>query len=164
MKCVKVALPLALCAMLPACSQHYDEGGKQPIEITEEAPKAGESFLTVNREKPGVIETASGLQYQVLHEGGGPKPTAHDTVKVHYQGNLIDGTKFDSSYDRGQPAVFPLNRVISGWTEGLQLMSVGSKYRLFVPSSLAYGGRSVGDLIGPNATLIFEVELLGIER
>ena len=161
---VKTALLLALCAMLPACSQQYDEHGKTPNEIAAENREDGKVFLAANSERPDVIETGSGLQYQVLRAGDGPKPTARNTVKVHYLGTLIDGTKFDSSYDRGEPAVFPLNRVISGWTEGLQLMSVGSKYRLFLPSNLAYGSKGAGDLIGPNATLIFEVELLGIEN
>ena len=105
--------------------------------------------------------TASGLQYEVEKEGTGPKPKATDTVKVNYLGTKIDGTKFDSSYDRGQPATFPLNGVIKGWTEGLQLMPVGSKYKFYVPADLAYGTRP--GPIGPNATLIFEVKLLGIE-
>ena len=107
--------------------------------------------------------TASGLQYMVEKEGTGAKPKATDTVKVNYLGTKIDGTKFDSSYDRGQPASFPLNGVIKGWSEGLQLMPVGSKYKLFVPADLAYGENGPGQ-IGPNATLIFEVELLDIEK
>jgi FKBP-type peptidyl-prolyl cis-trans isomerase FkpA len=122
----------------------------------------GEAFLAKNKSKAGVKTTASGLQYEVEKEGTGPKPKATDTVKVNYIGTKIDGTKFDSSYDRGQPATFPLNGVIKGWSEGLQLMPVGSKYKLFVPASLAYGENAPGP-IGPNATLIFEVELLGIE-
>jgi len=125
--------------------------------------KEGEAFLASNKSKPGVKTTASGLQYLVEKEGTGPKPKATDTVKVNYLGTKIDGTKFDSSYDRGQPATFPLNGVIKGWSEGLQLMPVGSKYKLFVPSDLAYGENGPGQ-IGPNATLIFEVELLDIEK
>jgi len=125
--------------------------------------KEGADFLAANKSKPGVKTTASGLQYIVEKEGTGPKPKATDTVKVNYLGTKIDGTKFDSSYDRGQPATFPLNGVIKGWTEGLQLMPVGSKYKLFVPSDLAYGESGPGN-IGPNATLIFDVELLGIEN
>lgn len=125
--------------------------------------KAGDEFLAKNKSKAGVKTTASGLQYSVEKEGTGPKPKATDTVKVHYLGTKIDGTKFDSSYDRGQPATFPLNGVIKGWTEGLQLMSVGSKYKLYVPADLAYGENGPGQ-IGPNATLIFDVELLGIEN
>ena len=122
----------------------------------------GATFLAKNKSKSGVKTTASGLQYEVEKEGTGPKPKATDTVKVNYLGTKIDGTKFDSSYDRGQPATFPLNGVIKGWSEGLQLMPVGSKYKLYVPADLAYGENAPGP-IGPNATLIFEVELLGIE-
>jgi FKBP-type peptidyl-prolyl cis-trans isomerase len=125
--------------------------------------KEGETFLAANKSKSGVKTTASGLQYMVEKEGTGAKPKATDTVKVNYLGTKIDGTKFDSSYDRGQPATFPLNGVIKGWSEGLQLMPVGSKYKLFVPSDLAYGENGPGQ-IGPNATLIFEVELLDIEK
>jgi FKBP-type peptidyl-prolyl cis-trans isomerase len=122
----------------------------------------GTAFLAKNKAKSGVKSTASGLQYEVEKEGTGPKPKATDTVKVNYLGTKIDGTKFDSSYDRGQPATFPLNGVIKGWSEGLQLMPVGSKYKLYVPADLAYGENAPGP-IGPNAALIFEVELLGIE-
>ena len=125
--------------------------------------KEGEAFLAANKSKAGVKTTASGLQYLVEKQGTGAKPKATDTVKVNYLGTKIDGTKFDSSYDRGQPATFPLNGVIKGWGEGLQLMPVGSKYKLFVPSDLAYGENGPGQ-IGPNATLIFEVELLDIEK
>jgi FKBP-type peptidyl-prolyl cis-trans isomerase FklB len=124
--------------------------------------KAGEDFLEENKKREGVQTTASGLQYEVLTEGDGPKPKATDKVKCHYHGTLIDGTVFDSSVQRGQPATFPLNMVISGWTEALQLMSVGSKYRLFLHPTLAYGERQTGAVIGPNSTLIFDVELLGI--
>jgi len=124
----------------------------------------GEKFLAENAKKEGVKTTASGLQYQVIKLGDGPKPKVTDKVKVNYKGTLIDGTVFDSSYKRGQPVTFPLNRVIKGWTEGLQLMPVGSKYRLFLPSELAYGAHAPGNKIGPNATLVFEVELLSIEK
>lgn len=109
-----------------------------------------------------MITTASGLQYEVLTEGTGPKPKATDTVTVHYKGTLTNGKVFDSSYDRGEPISFPLDRVIKGWTEGLQLMSVGSKYRLTIPSQLGYGAAGAGGVIPPNATLVFEVELLKI--
>jgi FKBP-type peptidyl-prolyl cis-trans isomerase len=123
-----------------------------------------EAFLKENSQKPGVKVTASGLQYKVITEGTGPLAKESDTVKVHYRGTLLDGTEFDSSYKRNEPAVFPLKGVIKGWTEALQLMKVGSKYQIFLPSSLAYGEQGAGQVIGPNATLIFEVELLGIEN
>lgn len=123
-----------------------------------------EAFLKENAQKPGVKVTASGLQYVVLRQGTGPQPKESDTVKVHYRGTLLDGTEFDSSYKRNEPAVFPLKGVIKGWTEALQLMKVGSKYQIFLPSSLAYGERGAGQVIGPYATLVFEVELLGIEK
>ena len=124
--------------------------------------KAGQEFLAANKQKPGVTTLPSGLQYEVINEGTGIKPGAKSNVTCHYHGTLIDGTVFDSSVKRGQPATFPLNRVISGWTEGLQLMSVGSKWRFFIPPNLAYGERQTGSDIGPNSTLIFEVELLGV--
>ena len=124
--------------------------------------KAGQNFLEENGKRPGVVVLASGLQYEIITEGTGPKPTAKDKVTCHYHGTLIDGTVFDSSVRRGQPATFPLNMVIKGWTEGLQLMTVGSKWRFFIPPQLAYGDRQVSAQIGPNSTLIFDVELLGI--
>lgn len=133
-------------------------------KLAEENRKEGEAFLAKNKKQKGVMTTASGLQYTVLEEGKGPKPKKSDRVRVHYRGMLLDGTEFDSSYKRGQPATFPLTGVIPGWTEGLQLMKVGSKYKLFVPSNIAYGERGRPPRIGPNATLIFEVELLGIEE
>jgi FKBP-type peptidyl-prolyl cis-trans isomerase FklB len=132
-------------------------------EKAEENLKAGQEFLEANAKKEGVVSLASGLQYEVITDGGdGPKPTANNTVTCHYHGTLINGTIFDSSVQRGKPASFPLNRVISGWTEGLQLMSVGSKWRFFIPPHLGYGAQQAGASIGPNSTLIFEVELLGI--
>jgi FKBP-type peptidyl-prolyl cis-trans isomerase FklB len=123
----------------------------------------GEKFLAENKKKEGVKTTASGLQYKVLKEGSGTPPKETDTVVTNYKGTLIDGTEFDSSYKRNEPATFPVNRVIKGWTEALQLMKPGAKYQLFIPASLAYGERGAGQLIGPNATLIFEVELLSIK-
>ncbi len=126
----------------------------------EENKAAGEAFLAENAKKPNIVTTASGLQYEVLTEGEGPSPSATTSVTVHYRGTTLDGKEFDSSYSRNEPATFPLNRVIAGWTEGLQLMNVGAKYRFFIPSELAYGQRGAGVDIGPNATLIFEVELL----
>ncbi len=122
--------------------------------------RAGQDFLEQNKTRPGVTETASGLQYEVLTEGNGPKPSASSKVTCHYHGTLIDGTIFDSSVQRGQPATFPLNMVIKGWTEALQLMPTGSKWRLFLPPHLAYGERQTGAVIGPNSTLIFDVELI----
>jgi FKBP-type peptidyl-prolyl cis-trans isomerase FklB len=122
--------------------------------------KAGETFLAENRNRPGVVETPSGLQYEIITEGDGPKPSATNKVTCHYHGTLIDGTVFDSSVLRNQPATFPLNMVIKGWTEALQLMPTGSKWRLFLPPALAYGDRQTGAHIGPNSTLIFEVELI----
>jgi FKBP-type peptidyl-prolyl cis-trans isomerase FklB len=123
----------------------------------------GESFLAANKAKEGVVTLPSGLEYKILTEGTGPKPTAADTVVCNYKGTLINGTEFDSSYKRGQPATFPVNGVIKGWTEALQLMPVGSKWQLFIPPALGYGDRGAGADIGPNATLIFEVELLSIQ-
>jgi len=124
--------------------------------------KAGEDFMTANKEKPGITSLPSGLQYEIITEGTGVKPLATNKVTCHYHGTLIDGTVFDSSVRRGQPATFPLNAVIKGWTEGLQLMPAGSKWRFFIPPHLAYGDRQVSAQIGPNSTLIFEVELLSV--
>ena len=123
---------------------------------------AGEAFRAANATAEGVVTTESGLQYKVMREGEGPKPLATDTVEVNYRGTLIDGTEFDSSYARGSSVSFALNQVIPGWTEGLQLMPVGSKYQLVIPPDLAYGAGGAGQVIGPNATLVFEVELLDI--
>lgn len=131
-------------------------------EIGEKNKMEGESFLTKNKARQGVKTTASGLQYEVLTEGTGAQPKATDTVTVNYKGTLMDGTEFDSSYERGQPATFVLNQVIPGWTEGVQLMKVGSKYKFYIPSALGYGDRGAGGVIGPNAPLVFEVELISI--
>ena len=139
-----------------------DKLSQMKNEKAEANLKAGNDFLEANKAKPGVYALPSGLQYEVITEGTGPKPLASNKVTCHYHGTLIDGTVFDSSVKRGQPATFPLNMVIKGWTEALQLMSVGSKWRLFLPPQLAYGDRQTGAHIGPNSTLIFEVELLGI--
>jgi FKBP-type peptidyl-prolyl cis-trans isomerase FklB len=125
--------------------------------------KEGDAFLVANKTKEGVVTLPSGLEYKILKEGTGPKPTATDSVVCNYRGTLIDGKEFDSSYKRGQPATFPVNGVIKGWTEALQLMPVGSKWQLFVPADLAYGDRGAGADIGPGATLIFEVELMSIQ-
>jgi len=123
----------------------------------------GLDFLEENGTRDGVITTESGLQYEIITEGDGEKPTASQTVTVHYVGTTVDGTEFDSSVRRGTPATFPLSNVISGWTEGVQLMSVGSTYKLYIPSELAYGTRGAGQQIGPNSTLIFEIELISIQ-
>jgi FKBP-type peptidyl-prolyl cis-trans isomerase FklB len=133
-------------------------------ELSEKNKKEGDAFLAENKKKEGVITLPSGLQYKVIKEGTGEKPKITDTVTVNYRGTLINGTEFDSSYKRGQPATFPVNGVIAGWTEALQLMKVGSEWQLFVPSNLAYGERAVGRDIGPNATLIFDIELLAIKE
>jgi FKBP-type peptidyl-prolyl cis-trans isomerase FklB len=131
--------------------------------VADKNKKEGEAFLAENGKKEGVKTTASGLQYKVIKEGDGAMPKLTDTVKTHYKGTLLDGTEFDSSYARNEPATFPLNGVIKGWTEVLQLMKVGSKYQVYIPSSLAYGENGAGDKIGPNSTLIFDIELLNIE-
>jgi FKBP-type peptidyl-prolyl cis-trans isomerase FklB len=136
---------------------------KRQKEAAEKNAKEGEKFLAQNKSKPGVKTTASGLQYKMIKEGNGLQPKATDTVTVNYEGKLVDGTVFDSSYKRGQPATFPLNQVIPGWTEGLQLMKVGGKYQLFVPASLGYGERAMGQDITPNSTLVFEIELLDVK-
>ena len=136
-------------------------------ELKEQAEKnlvEGEKFLAENKTKEGVKTTASGLQYKVLTEGEGPSPNAGDTVTVNYRGTLIDGTEFDSSYKRGEPATFPLTGVIPGWTEALQLMKKGSKWELYIPPDLAYGERGAGNRIPPNSTLIFEVELISFQK
>ena len=124
----------------------------------------GKAFLESNGNRPEVVTLKSGLQYEVIREGNGPVPTATNTVKVHYHGTLIDGTVFDSSVRRGEPAAFGVTQVISGWVEALQLMPVGSKWKLYIPSDLAYGAQGAGQHIGPHTTLVFEVELLGIEK
>ncbi len=131
-------------------------------EKGKEAKEAGQKFLEENKGKEGVVALPSGLQYKILVAGNGPKPQASDTVKCHYEGRLINGTVFDSSIRRGEPAEFPVGGVIAGWVEALQLMPVGSKWQLYIPSELAYGAHGAGQSIGPNETLIFDVELLAI--
>lgn len=128
----------------------------------DENAKIGQAFLAENAKKPGIKTTKSGLQYQILQEGKGKSPSANSNVRVHYEGRLIDGTVFDSSIARQQPVDFPTTQVITGWTEGLQLMKVGAKYRFFIPADLAYGQIGSGDIIEPNSTLIFDIELLEI--
>jgi FKBP-type peptidyl-prolyl cis-trans isomerase len=145
------AIPLIQIAMREAMTAQTEENRQKGID-----------FLAENGKKAGIVTTDSGLQYERITPGTGPKPQAADTVSVHYEGTLLDGSVFDSSYSRGEPAEFPLGEVIPGWTEGIQLMEVGSVYRLFIPSDLAYGEGGAGNFIPPNSTLIFKVELLGI--
>lgn len=141
---------------LAACGERVDP------ELAKANAEAGAAFLERNASRAEVVVLPSGLQYEVLVSGEGEKPRAHDRVRVHYRGTLIDGREFDSSFTRGEPVVFVLDQAIAGWTEGLQLMPVGSTWRLFVPPELAYGERTLGELIGPNSVLVFEVQLLGV--
>ncbi len=143
-----------------ALQNHFS---KLEADKSESTIKEGEAFLLENRKRKTVVTLESGLQYEVLNEGAGVIPKATDRVKCHYHGTLINGTVFDSSVERGEPAVFPVNGVIQGWVEALQLMQVGSKWRLFIPPHLAYGSRGAGGVIGPHTTLVFDVELIGIE-
>ena len=143
--------------------EEFKAGIELVMNMSAKAKEEGEKFLAENAKREGVKTTASGLQYEVLEATLGQKPKATDNVRVHYEGTLIDGTVFDSSYKRGESIAFPLNGVIKGWTEGLQLMSVGSKYKFFIPYQLAYGEHGAGASIPPYAALIFTVELLGIE-
>lgn len=133
-------------------------------DLAKKNTEEGTAFLAANKKKPGIKALASGLQYKVLKEGTGAVPKKSDTVSTHYRGTLLDGTEFDSSYERNEPATFPVTGVIPGWTEALQLMKVGSKWQLFIPADLAYRDQGAGADIGPNATLVFEIELLGIEE
>lgn len=151
----------AITAVQKDLQQKQQEKMQQAAESNK---KEGQDFLAANKGKPGVVTLPSGLQYKVEKEGTGPKPTASDSVVCNYRGTLINGTEFDSSYKRGQPATFPVSGVIKGWTEALQLMPVGSKWQLFVPSELAYGDHGAGADIGPGATLMFEVEVLSIQE
>jgi len=164
---------MAMC--LAGCSGKTDKAAESSDEVAQlnkETPtmtladanlKAGKEFLDENGKRDGVVTTASGLQYEVLTEGNGVQPGPDDVVTVHYTGKLIDGTVFDSSVERGEPATFGVMQVIPGWVEALQMMKAGSKWRLYIPADLAYGPNGAGGVIGPNATLIFDVELLGVE-
>lgn len=136
---------------------------QKTAELSEKNRKEGDAFLAANKDKEGVVTLPSGLQYKVLHQGDGPKPTLDDTVVCNYRGTSLDGTEFDSSARRKEPATFAVKGVVKGWTEALQLMPVGSKWQLFVPAALAYGERGAGNAIGPNAVLVFEIELLSIK-
>jgi FKBP-type peptidyl-prolyl cis-trans isomerase FklB len=149
-------------SLLDICIKNYQDKMSQEKIAMNRA--AGKAFLEENAKKPGVVKMTNGMQYSILTEGTGTqKPTLNSKVKCHYHGTLIDGTVFDSSVQRGEPITFPLNGVIKGWQDAVQLMTVGAKWRLFIPSELAYGERSAGPFIGPGSTLIFDVELLGIE-
>lgn len=151
-------------AVAQAADMRYKEKEQEVAALASQANiDEGAAYLAENGQREGVITTESGLQYEILVEGDGAQPTADDTVTVHYRGTLLDGTEFDSSYSRNEPATFPLSRVISGWTEGVQLMKEGSKFRFHIPSNLAYGERATGK-ITPNSTLIFDVELLEIVK
>lgn len=162
------AISLSLSLLLPSCAEMIKKEANGNSKIAAKSINESDPFLIANSTKEGVITTGSGLQYIVLTRGSGPKPKLTDTVKVHYRGTLTNGTEFDNSYKRGEPISFPLNRVIAGWSEGVQLMNVGSKYRFFIPSRLAYGDPGVKDQLGNEiipgkATLIFDVDLLAIE-
>lgn len=147
----------------PQIPSSIDTGTQSNMQSTS-TNTSGAAFLAKNKTKPGVVTLPDGLQYKVITEGTGPKPTINDTVTVHYAGQLLNGDEFDSSYKRGQPATFPVNGVIPGWVEALQLMKVGSVWELYIPASLAYGEQGAPPVIGPNETLIFKVELLGINK
>ena len=163
---VKVAFDGGTPAMEPAEAQKLIQDYLQELEAkaTAAARAAGDAFLAENKGKEGVKTTSTGLQYVVEKEGTGAQPTAEDEVTVHYTGSLLDGTVFDSSVNRGEPATFPLNRVIPGWTEGVQLMKEGAKYKFFIPSDLAYGPNGIPNVIPPHSTLIFEVELIKVNK
>ena len=155
---------MASCNSNTSSNENTEEAAPNYGQQIKDNKTVGREFMEQNAKNDSVVQTTSGLQYMVLKEGTGAKPSAEDTVTVHYTGKLLDGTVFDSSLEGGEPISFPLNKVIAGWTEGLQLMSEGSKYRLFIPSELAYGSQGAGDQILPNSTLIFDVELIKIEK
>lgn len=160
----KRTLKLTGPEMQAAAGRHQAKEEERYKAMGEQNKAAGEKFLTGNKAREGVTELVSGLQYIVLTEGNGASPKATDTVVVHYRGTLIDGTEFDSSYARGEPVAIPVNGVIQGWQEALPLMKVGSKWQIFVPSALGYGENAAGAEIGPNSTLIFDIELLSINK
>jgi FKBP-type peptidyl-prolyl cis-trans isomerase FklB len=151
--------------VLQALSRQIQEQQKEfVLQVAEKNLKEGEEFLEANKRKQGVVSLPSGLQYKVVSSGSGPSPTVYDSVKIHYRGHFIDGTVFDSSYERGNPAEFPVGRVIPGWSEVLKLMKVGDKWQVFIPSYLGYGEAGYGPQIEPNVVLIFDMELLGITK
>ena len=153
-----------VAAMNALQARKMEEQQAAQTKALEENKLAGETLLSENKAREGVVVTESGLQYEVITKGEGDTPDENDKVNVHYHGTLPDGTVFDSSVERGEPITFPVNGVIKGWTEALQLMKVGDKWKLFIPSDLAYGARGAGPKIGPNQVLVFEVELLGVEK
>ena len=167
---MKKLFAIAMVAMLMAsCNntksdQSANDAAAEYAQQIQDNKSIGREFLEENAKNDSVVQTTSGLQYMVLQEGTGAKPGPTDEVTVHYTGRLLDGTVFDSSVERGEPATFPLDKVIPGWTEGLQLMSEGAKYRLFIPSELAYGSKGAGEQIQPNSTLIFDVELIKVNK
>lgn len=171
-KVLAMAMAVALMMGMASCNGNSTDTSSSTTEETtpdygqqiKDNKTLGREFMEQNAKNDSVVQTKSGLQYMILQEGNGAKPGPTDEVTVHYTGRLLDGTVFDSSVDRGEPATFPLDQVIPGWTEGLQLMSEGSKYRLFIPSELAYGSQGSGDKILPNATLIFDVELIKVNK
>ena len=155
---------MASCNSNTSSSESTEETTPDYGQQIKDNKTLGREFMEQNAQNDSVVQTKSGMQYIVVKEGNGAKPGPEDTVTVHYTGKLIDGTVFDSSVERGEPATFPLNKVIPGWTEGLQLMSEGSEYRLFIPSELAYGSKGAGDQILPNSTLIFDVQLIKVTK
>lgn len=164
--CIGAVLTLGLCLKASAMDDQFAQlttNDQAEANIAMKNKSAGEAFLDANRKKPGVVTLPDGLQYKVITEGKGKRPNENDNVTVNYSGTLIDGTEFDSSYKRGQPATFPVSGVIPGWTEALKLMKVGSTWELYIPSSLAYGERGAPPAIGPNETLIFKVNLISIK-
>ncbi|MFQ5937001.1 MAG: FKBP-type peptidyl-prolyl cis-trans isomerase, partial [Acidiferrobacterales bacterium] len=154
---------LSVAEMQATLAVYQQKQMEARLALATKNQQTGEAFLTANKEKEGVVALANGLQYKVIEAGSGKKPKASDTVVVHYRGRLINGEEFDSSYSRGEPASFQVSGVIDGWQQALQMMSVGAKWQVFIPSDLAYGQRGAGESIGPNETLIFDIELLAIK-
>jgi FKBP-type peptidyl-prolyl cis-trans isomerase FklB len=163
---ISVLLGLSLISVTAYADMNNTNQGSsssmQSVEVKNQA--AGEAFLLANKKKPGVITLPSGLQYKIIKAGTGPMPTGEDIVTVNYEGKLIDGTEFDSSYKRGQPATFPVSGVIAGWTEALKLMKAGSEWELYIPASLAYGTQGAQPVIGPNEVLVFKVDLINVKK
>lgn len=164
-KILIAALSLSvICANVYADNSQTQSATGSQTQMQSQNQTSDQNFLETNKKKPGVVTLPDGLQYKVLTDGNGPKPGPSDVVTVHYAGSLVDGTEFDSSYKRGEPATFPVNGVIAGWVEALQLMKVGSTWELYIPAALAYGDRGAPPVIGPNKTLIFKVNLIDIKK